>query len=312
MREWCTPSFLESLGVTYHGVWLENSCGSVCRCRRALPRAIRSTREKTTGEPGMVRLRVQPAFTVSTSAFFCHLYVALASTSFHRLSKAGLAPSQAPVAANTEPATGIRQSPRLNRKRPGGVTRSRDKSPDVHASVSGGKRSAALARSSSTAPAVSQPRKRRQVVARSGVARAPAGVLVAETPQKGRGKGARTSGLGDGTSRAPLEKPAVGPASPAGAMTRRRAMDSVSPEGISLGGARGVPSPPSWRAASSAAGRLFVAESPCASLGSARSRRSMLAAGDLCGQGAGISRQLAAESASPVRHLRSVVPDTPA
>lgn len=251
----------------------------------------------------------------------------------------GLTKRQPASGAKTASPMGIRQSPRLVRKRPGGAANEGDGVTKTKISASRTKRSL-----SSSAANFANASKRRQVTAPGeDIPRPRAGVLVDETPQKRSGDVAmRTGRRGGRAARAPQDdSPAPqaalppaevadrkcsmrisvrgqihgSPAAPMGSpttgpVTRRRAMDSASPDVGATTRTRRMPSPACWRAAP-AASRLFVAESPGVSMGVKRGR-SMWPAGDSSGDRDGIALQLATESASPVPRRRAVVPDTPA
>lgn len=262
---------------------------------------------------------------------------------YPRLREAGPGTGQQSPASKPPRAAGIRQSPRLNRKRPsgdrdGGVVGTGQKS------VGGSKRPLPEAASASPLSATATPgRKRRQAAAApgGGVPRARAGVLVGETPQKRLGGGVGGAGVrssGRRGGRAPRTSidedddaypAAAGIASPASPVAARSAARNSSkrrvPVEARIAGSPSLPmSSPSAgprnrgqvvaTGPASPAESLFVAESPGASTGSVRrsGRRGWAAGAD----GDGVSRQLMAESASPVglgrRHGGAVVPGTPA
>lgn len=260
--------------------------------------------------------------------------------------------SRPAAASTTAPTTGTRHSPRLVRNRSDGGIKGVNGVSTTHTSVLGSKR-ASVSAETAAAPqprkrrqgaASSNPPKIGAGRGTSSGRRT--GVLVVETPQKMPGNGfSRTCLRGGGPDRAPQNDQTVGNASPAteapatagstllldgghipgspnasmhspsrAAETRRGATKPCDPEPGATARMRVMPSPPSWRVASSS-NRLFVAESPGDAMG-ARTARSMWAGGDLGGDGDGVSRQLMTESAgasaSPLPREHVVVPNTPA
>lgn len=263
--------------------------------------------------------------------------------------------SRPEAASTTAPTTGTRHSPRLVRNRPDKGINEVNGVSTTHKSVLGSKR-ASVSAETAAAPqprkrrqgaASSNPPKIGAGRGTSSGRRT--GVLVVETPQKMRGNAvSRTRLRGGGPNRAPQNDHTVGNASPAtgapatagstllldgghipgspsasvhspsrgAAETRRGATKPSDPEPGATARMRVMPSPPSWRVASSS-NRLFVAESPGDAMG-ARTARSMWAGGDLGGDGDGVSRQLMTESAgasasaSPLPREHVVVPNTPA
>lgn len=239
------------------------------------------------------------------------------------LREAGPGKIQQSPAAKPPPAAGIRQSPRLNRKRPP------NGDADQEAGVVGTaqkQRSTTAAAASAAAVTPGRKRCKAAAVPGSGIPRARAGVLVGETPQKRPGVGAtRSSRRGGRAARTSVgASPALGgPASPAaaGAAPRKSSKKRVAEEPH-------IPCSPSLPMGSPAAGptkrcramatgpaspaeSLFVAESPGVSTGSVRRRGRVGWATGVDGDG--VSRQLMAESASPVgRRPGAVVPGTPA
>ncbi|CAM9540691.1 unnamed protein product, partial [Hapterophycus canaliculatus] len=233
-----------------------------------------------------------------------------------------------PLGPKPTPAMGVRQSPRLSRKRPSG-----DAEAEAEAEAEA---DANDALTSSTTPA----RQRHRASAARGGVPGCGGVLVGETPQKRLGLGAaagssrlssRRGGRGsraDGNDHfatgGPAPPPAAGTAAP-----RKRSKTTKTP----ISGEANIPGSPclpmgSPSAAGAAPGPtkrrrnpatgptspaegLFVAESPGISTGSAP--RNGRVGWGLGGGGDGISRHLMAESASPVARGRTegVVPDTP-
>lgn len=117
---------------------------------------------------------------------------------------------QQSLAANPPAAAGVRQSPRLNRKRPNGGGDASDTFGTAQKSAPGRTRTLPAAASTTAAPAAAfTPSRGRRGTASTPASRTQAtGVLVGETPQKLRGGcgpvavagGARSSGRRDGRS----------------------------------------------------------------------------------------------------------------
>lgn len=299
------------------------------------------------------------------------MYAFLNGTVTLRLREAGPAKGQQSPASKLARAVGIRQSPRLNRKRPSGDDVGGDGDGDggedsgtATKSGTGSKRRRPLSEAASASPlsasaaasANATPgRKRRLAAAAPGGGvprgRARAGVLVGETPQKRPGGGIGFGGAGAGVrsssrrggraSRTSMDEDddaaaaitsVASPTSPsASGSASRTSSKGRMPAEARIAGSPSLPmsSPsagPKKRRRAIAAGpgpaspaeSLFVAESPGVSTGSVRRRgRSGWAVGaDGDGDGDGVSRQLMAESASPVglgrRRGGAVVPGTPA
>lgn len=258
-------------------------------------------------------------------------YCSVIRTASPRLRETGPGKTQQSPTAKPPPTAGIRQSPRLNRKRPNGDADAASGAVDTaqkQRSASGSKRLLPLAASTTAASvAVTPSRKRCRAAAGpgGGIPRARAGVLVGETPKKRLGAGAATAAaaaVARSSRRAARTSVAASPASPAAARApARKSSKKPVPEeahipaspNLPMGSPAAGPKKRPCRAKAtgpaSPAESLFVAESPGVSTGSVRRRgRAGWASGV---DGDKVSRQLMAESGSPVGR-RSVVPGTPA